>query len=262
MDLSICIVNYKTRDLTLKAIDSIYTFFKSDLTFEIILIDNTPGGNISFDDVKKYKELKLFPSFTNSYFSGGYNAAVKQASGKYILLMCSDIIMLDDAITPLYTFLQNHSDYGAIEATLINQRNGEITMTGSKELTPFRDFVRSKNILKKIFSKTHQDYSYAGWDRLSDREVEVITNAFTMMKRELFHKIGGLEEAMKLYFTEERMSDKIRALGLKLYHSGTVRVDHYESASTGSAPSPWIKALYKSDRRLYFLSKSLLTSKK
>lgn len=254
MKLSICIVNYKTKDLTLSAIRSIFKFYKGN-DFEIILLDNSPGGNIAQKDIEEFSNVKLINNITNSYFSGGFNQAVRESSGEHLLIMSSDIIMIDDSISKLLNFLQSRPDVGAVEATLLNQRNGEVTRTGSKELTPFRDFIRSHNITQKLFRSTYEDYSYGHWDRLDNREVEVITNAFMMIRRELFISFGGLEEAMKLYFTEERMSDLIRAKGLKLFHFGEARVEHYESSSTGSCPSRWIKHLYKIDKKSYFLLK-------
>lgn len=249
--ISICIVNYKTKETTLKAIRSIYEHHKKR-DFEIILLDNTPGRDIEQTDVEDFKEVKLHHSISNSYFSGGYNKAVELASGDYCLIMSSDIFLRDDAITKLYEFLEARPDVGAVEATLLNTRNNEVTRTASKELTRFRDIVRSKDIFKTLLPWVYSDYSYGDWDRLSNREVEVITNAFMLIRRELFIEMGGFEEAMKLYFTEERMSDLIRAKGLKLYHYGEVQVEHFESASTGSCASDWIKAIYQSDKKAYF----------
>ena len=254
MKFSICIVNYKTKDVTLKSIQTIYDHYKLR-DFEIILVDNTPGGDITEEDIKEYPEIKLYPNISNSYFSGGYNRAMQLAQGEYCLVMSSDIRLIDDSISKLYNFLTSRPDVGAVEATLLNTRNNEVTRTSSKELTPFRDLVRSKKVAKFLFPFVYKDYSYGNWDRMDNREVEVITNAFMMIRRDLFLKIGGLEEAMKLYFTEERMSDLIRARGLKLFHYGEARVEHFESASTGSCPSKWIKSIYKTDRKLYFLLK-------
>ncbi len=255
MKLSICIVNYKTKDVTLRSIASIYKYFKGE-DFEIILLDNTPDQNIFKEDIKQYKEIKLYHNFRNTYFSGGFNQAISYATGEYVLVMSSDIILLDDSVSLMLELITTRPDIGAAEGTLLNSRNNEVTPTGSRELTRFRDLVRSHNILKAIFKKTYRDYSYAGWDRMDSREVEVITNAFTIFRRDVLISIQGFEEAMKLYFTEERMSDMLRAKGLKIWHHGIARVEHYESASTGSCSSKWIKALYKSDKKLYFALKN------
>lgn len=252
MKLSICIVNYNTKSLTLKAIESIETFYKQD-NYEVILVDNS--DQFSQEDLHQFKHVTLVHSFRNNYFSGGFNLAAKHAQGEYLLIMSSDIILQEDSISKLLSFMEETPQAGAVAATMLYHDTKQVIKTSSKELTKFRDFVRRRGLTRALFKNIYDDYSYTSWDRKSIKEVEVITNAFMIIKRSLFKEIQGFEEAMKLYFTEERMCDLIRARGLKIYHHGETQVYHHESTATKTLPSKWIKHIYKIDRETYFFLK-------
>ncbi len=117
--ISIIILNYNTFDLTCQCLRSIYEHTKQ-VDFEIILVDNASTEC----NPDKFKEL--FPNITlvknneNRGFSRGCNDGIKHAKGDYILLLNSDTLLLNDAISLTYYFLKNHPDVGIATCRLEN----------------------------------------------------------------------------------------------------------------------------------------------
>ena len=95
--LSIIIVNYKTPDLVIQCIRSVYQETLRH-PFEIIVVDND-----SQDD-SQARILAAFPGVTwiqmnyNSGFARGNNAGIRQATGEWILLLNGDTLVLDGAL--------------------------------------------------------------------------------------------------------------------------------------------------------------------
>jgi len=256
MDVSVCIVNYNTVDLTTKCIKSVFECTK-DVDFEVIVIENGSSDGSGEIFKKEFGErIVLIENPINRFFTGGFNDAIFKAKGKYALILNSDAYLVDNSVKMMFDFLESNDDVGAVEGCIIDEQSREVTKTSTMELTKLRCSIRGgrKKILhRKLFYKNeYETYAMPDWDRKSDREVEVICDAFMMVNTELFKKVGAFNEALKLYYTEEYISDKIRLAGYKLWHLGDPKVYHAWSSSTNKVSSGFIKAIYKTDEIMYF----------
>lgn len=251
MKLSVCIVSFNTADLTSQCVRSVLSH-TTGVEYEIIVIDNASSDG-SFEQLFREfgDRITLVKNPVNRYFTGGFNDALFRANGEYALVLNSDARLSDNSLKLMVDFLDVHPDVGAIEGTIIDEVTGEITPTSSLELTRFREWVRSIRVLKRLFKPIYDEYRYAGWDRTSDREVEVICNAFMMARTDLLRKIGGFPEALKLYFSDEYLSDLMRGEGFRLFHLGEARVHHAWSSSTKKVRPKFISAVYAADRMIY-----------
>lgn len=259
MDVSVCIVNYNTAELTTKCIKSVFENTK-DLDFEVIVVDNASSdGSVEIFKKEFRDKIVLIENPVNRYFAGGFNDAIFKAKGKYALILNSDAYLVDNSIKIMYDFLEANSDVGAVEGIIIDEKSKEITKTSSAEYSKKISFLKDTPILNaivhKFFKFLLKDYYYLDWDRKSDKEVEVICDAFMMIKTELFKSIGGFNEALKLYCTEEHISDKIRNRGFKLMHLSKPKVYHKWSSSTSKVSKRFIREIMKTDKRLYFALK-------
>jgi len=255
MDVSICIINYNTCELTKRCIQSVLDF-TSDLEFEIIVVDN--GSQDQSVDVLTDQfsdRILLLKKSINRFFSGGFNDAVFMASGKYSLILNSDTYMVDNSIKLMFEFMESHLDVGAVEGCIIDEQTNEITPTSTMELTPRMNRIRGSRLRRFLNKTTFERYSMPEWDRKSDREVAVICDAFMMVNTALFRDIGGYNEALKLFFTEEYICDQIRSAGRKLVHLGSPKVYHAWSSSTKKLRTGVIRSIYKSDEMMYFALK-------
>ncbi len=119
MDLSIVIVNYKSKhklDACLKSIKS------SDLggySYEIIVVENNSGDNLDYlKDL--YPDLKLIVSPKNLGMGGGNNLGIKEAKGDYILILNPDTVLKPDAIYILLKLLKENKSVGLVGPQLLN----------------------------------------------------------------------------------------------------------------------------------------------
>ena len=118
MRLSIIIVNYKTPQLVLDCLASIY---KYDVTgVEIILVDNNSDDNIQQILEQHYPLIIFIQMKYNAGFARANNAAIKIAKGENILLLNSDTVNLNDAINKCDNLLRV-SDYAAAGVQLLNE---------------------------------------------------------------------------------------------------------------------------------------------
>ena len=86
VELSIIIINYKTTEITLQCLNSIYASTEN-VNFEIIVVDNFSEDNSLKIIQKKFPKIKCIQMKYNSGFSRANNAGIKKSCGDYILFV-------------------------------------------------------------------------------------------------------------------------------------------------------------------------------
>ena len=126
LDLSIIIISYNTREMTLACLRSIYEQ-TSDIAFEIIVVDNDSRDDSPLAIADNYPEVTLIKSKENFGFARANNLAAERAKGTYLLLLNPDTVVLDGAIQKLHAFSQENPD---------NRLYGGRTLYGDYSLNP------------------------------------------------------------------------------------------------------------------------------
>lgn len=98
MDVSIVIVNYKTPQLLLDCVRSVYEH-TIDCSFEIIVIDNDSRDESKSLLVEKYPDVIWIDMGYNAGFGRANNKGIDLAKGDYTLLLNSDVELFEDAIS-------------------------------------------------------------------------------------------------------------------------------------------------------------------
>lgn len=97
IDVSIIIINYNTFKLTSDCLRSVIAQ-TSDVSYEIILVDNASFECDPKIFKKAFPQIKLIESKTNLGFAGGNNLGIEQSNGEFVLLLNSDTILQNNAI--------------------------------------------------------------------------------------------------------------------------------------------------------------------
>ena len=108
--VSIIIVNYHTSHLLLHCVDAIEEQVKG-VDYEIIVADNASSEEelVLLRDDKRFTLLELDE---NVGFGNANNAAAQMAKGDYLLLLNPDTVLLNDAVTLLFRYMDAHPEVG------------------------------------------------------------------------------------------------------------------------------------------------------
>ena len=107
MDVSVIIVNYNTKRLTMECINSLRKHI-ANISYEVILVDNhsTDGSQELFAAMDGITYLY---SKENLGFGRANNLGAKYAKGKYLLLLNSDTLLLNNAIEEFFCYMETAS---------------------------------------------------------------------------------------------------------------------------------------------------------
>ena len=241
MDLSVVIVNYQTFDLTKNAINSIleydYTF-----SYEIIVVDNASSDDSLSKLEDNFKDkVKFIASAENNGFAAGNNQALAIAKGRYILLLNSDTIVLEDTLENIYSYMEKHSDVGACGCRVLLE-NGELDKACK------RSFPNVKNSFFRLFHvpTKSKDANY-NLDNLPDDEIyeiDCLTGAFMFIKSEALNEVGFLDETFFMYGEDIDLCYRIKKAGWKIVYYGKSKITHFKGSSSKKKRSKLIYEFY------------------
>lgn len=231
MDISIIIVNYNTLKLTKNTINSVIEKTK-DLDYEIILVDNaSTDGSVEFFE-KEYKDKIIFiKNDKNIGFGRANNKGIEIAKGKYVFLLNSDTLLINNAIKILFDFMEKNENCGVCGGNLFDI-NLKPAHSFLRELPCLSSEIDSKlnffsKIIRKIMNK-RADFNYFK----VEKEVGYITGADMMIRREILSEVGYFDEDFFMYSEETELTYRIKKRGYKVISVPQAMIIHLEGKST------------------------------
>lgn len=240
MDVSIIILNYNTWKVTDECIKSVTKYTKK-VSFEIILVDNGSEEKFKCQSANRRTKVKIIRNSRNLGFAGGNNCGLKVAKGRYVLLLNSDTLFIQDSISKMVAWMDKRSDVGIATPALFNS---DMSLQGSGGYFPnlVRVFswmtiqdIPGVDLIIKPFQPMHRKSFYKGSGFFaSTRELDWITGAFFLIRREVIDEVGLLDEDYFMYVEELDYCYRAKAKGWKVYYVADWGVIHLGGASATS----------------------------
>ncbi len=224
LKLSIIIVNYNTHNLLDACLHSIYTYPPS-YTFEVIVVDNGSTDDSTSMVKAKYPSVKVILNEKNLGFATANNKGIKSSSGDYILLFNSDAEFLPGAIDYLIQYLDAHPDTAICGPKLLSADKDTIQ----------RSWWWSPTILKESIQRFMATYYIKKYSLVKSivkflerkvQEVELVSGACMLIRREAMEEVGLLDENLFLYFEEPDFCKRIRTHGYKIIFLPQAKIIH------------------------------------
>lgn len=246
--LSIVIVTWNTKELTLKCLESIYgTTDYSSLQdqLEIIVIDNgsTDGSAVMLKS--KFPGIRLIANEANLGYAPASNQGMVRAKGKYVLLLGSDTELTDGSLTECIKFLDNTPKAGAAGCKLIYPDGSE--QGNCKKFPTMMNGVFTYLSLDAF----NKDYDMAWFNYNETIRVDQIATTYLMIRREVLEEVEYFDEVYRILYNDVDLCQKIYNAGYEIYFVHTATVVHHGSYSTKSAPPAVRKIMYKDVYRYY-----------
>jgi GT2 family glycosyltransferase len=231
MDVSVIIVNWNTREILRDCLKSIYEQTR-DLTFEVIVIDNASEDGSPQMVKDEFKEAILIENSTNRGFAAANNQGMAMAKGRYVLLLNSDTVVLDNAIAKTVVFADAHPEGAVIGCRLLNP---DKTLQESCFMFPsLLNLLLSATYMYKLFprSRFFGRENMTWWARDDERQVDVVTGCFMLVRREAVEQIGVMDEQFFMYGEETDWCYRFKKAGWKCLFCPSGSIIHIHGASS------------------------------
>jgi len=244
LDLSIIIVNYNVKEFLQNLIHSIEKA-SLNLTKEILIVDNaSDDGSVEFIK-EKFPQIKLIANQKNLGFGKANNIGLKQANGKYILLINPDTLVAEDTFEKMIKFFESNSEAGLAGCKILNP-DGSLQLACRRSFPgPWTSFTKVTG-LSNLFpnSKIFARYNLTYLDENKTYEVDAISGSFMMMRKEVYEKVGGFDEQFFMYGEDLDLCYRIQKSGFKVYYVHSTQIIHYKGESTKRSSLDETKVFY------------------
>lgn len=235
--LSVIIISYNTKELTIQTIESVFASTYPSL--EVIVVDNNShDGSVEALQEKYGKKIHLIVNPDNRGFAYANNMGIRKASGEYVILLNSDTIVAPDALSAMVAALSSHPTVGAVAASLryvdgrYQPQGGALPnvlnlavwwlwpLPGATPLIPQyqdpRDVVTSHMGSSGVIIR--------GW----------VGGTALVVKRDVYLEMHGLDEGIFMYAEDIDFCLRLKKQGLAVGIVPAAIITHIGSASAGS----------------------------
>lgn len=212
---------------------------------EVFVVDNNSvDGSVAMVEAK-FPQVKLIANKDNAGFSKANNQAMRLAIGEYVLLLNPDTLVEEDTFEKVVAFMDSHPDAGGLGINMVDGKGNFLPESKRSLPTPEVAFYKIFGLSwlfpgSKRFGRYHLSYL----DKNETHEVEVLSGAFMLMRKEALDKVGLLDEDYFMYGEDIDLSYRIILGGYKNYYYPGARIIHYKGESTKKGSLNYVYVFY------------------
>jgi len=250
--MDVIIVNFKSTHQLLRCLES----FAGETTrapVKVIVYDNTVNNGIGFIE-KKFPEVTIRHGGRNLGFAAAANKALLESGAPYVTLLNPDTIVLKGFFNSVLSYMENHRNVGITGPAVLNP-DGSIQGSARSFPTPLTGLFGRGSILTKLYPKNQISRANILTDRSnggSPIEVDWVSGACMVVRREAIDQVGPLDERFFLYWEDADWCMRMHQKGWKVTYFPEPRVVHYVGASSSQRVFWSIVDFHKSAYKLFY----------
>jgi GT2 family glycosyltransferase len=240
MCLSIVLINCNGGPFLENCLRSIYSDASDQKTpFEVIVVDNNSGDK-SINMVREsFPDVRLIKNTSNQGFAKANNRGIAASTGKYVLCLNNDTVVLPGALRTLTEFMDHDPDAGACGPMLLN-RDRTVQHQCKRGFPTIPSAVSYFFGLHRLFPKSelfgHYLMTYIDPGQIS--EVDSVSGACLMVRRQVIEQVGLMDEDYNMYGEDIDWCYRIKQAGWRVYYVPEAKVLHY-GGQTSSKIMPY-----------------------
>jgi len=245
LDVSVIIISWNAKEQVRNCLNSLSN--PNSYTQQVIVVDNASLDGSADSVANEFPQVKLIRNTDNLGFSRANNIGIGQSTGRYLCLVNSDVIVLDDCIDTLVKFMDSNPSVG---------------MAGPRILNPDRSLQVSCRHFPSVWNNLCQalglNYLFPKsaffsepfmkcWAHDVERKVDVLSGCFWMVRRKALDKVGLLDEDFFIYGEDIDWCKRFHNAGWDVVFYPGAEAIHIGGASSGNAPIKFYLEMQKAD---------------
>lgn len=242
-EVTVIMVSYNTRELTLKAIETLLDR-AGNVSMRIVIWDNDSHDGSAEAIARAYPDLELIRSPSNVGFAEANNRVAETVVSEWILLLNPDTETHDRAVENLLAFGKAHPEAGIVGGRTVFP-DGSLNIASCWNRMTVWSLLCSAVGLSRVFanSPSFNPEGIGGWKRDSVRHVDIVVGCFLLIRTELWRRLGGFSPRYFMYGEESDMCLRAAKLGYRPMITPDAQIMHLVGASMTKREDKVVKVL-------------------
>ncbi|MFH0793281.1 MAG: glycosyltransferase family 2 protein [bacterium] len=252
MDLSIVVINLNGKSL----LDACLASIKSSvhrISYEVLVVDNGSRDGSPAMVKAKHPWVRLLVNRVNVGFTRANNQGLSRAKGRYALILNNDTVIRPQAFDRAVEFMDRETNVGAMGLKLLNP-DGSIQYS-CRRFPSFKTALFNRySLLTRLFPNNvwSREYLMSDFGHKELRDVDWVSGACLMVRREVMEKIGLLDERFFIYNEDVDWCMRIHQAGWRVVFFPDSEVVHFIGQDTNKIP---FQSIYTRHRSMYLFYK-------
>lgn len=230
VDLSVVIVSWNVAGLLVKCLESLIADAKG-LSLEVFIIDNASKDD-TLSRLRNFPQVRVVANEVNVGFARANNQVFKDVTGRFVLILNPDTIIVESALRKMMNFLVNHPDVGMVGPRLCYP-NGEVQSTCARPFItlPMSLFYALRLFRWPILGRWVSKKYLSPYDWNINQCVEALSGAAMMVRREIIQHLRGFGDTFLHGGEDLDLCFRIQKAGWKIYYLSDAKIIHFEGQS-------------------------------
>lgn len=228
--LSIIVVSYNTREMTLACLESVYA--QTECDFEVVVVDNASTDGSAEAIRQGFPQVTLLAETANHGFARAHDIALPHCRAPLLLLLNPDTVVLDHALDRLVAFSRRRPQAGIWGGRTLYADGSLNPSSCWRQMSVWSLTCRLLGLTAILpASEFFNPEVYGAWPRDTEREVDIVTGCLFLIARETWDRLGGFDPTFVMYGEEADLCLRAREAGLHPAITPDATIIHYGGAS-------------------------------
>lgn len=236
MDISVCIVNWNTRELLFECLSSLMDDLELEsCAAEIVVVDNASTDGSQEMVAAEFPSTVLLCNTENVGFGTANNQAIRESSGTYVLLLNSDTHVNRHMVSVLMNFLDTHRSCGAVGPMVVGS-NGDLQLSAAR-FPRLRHAlfggVLSNQIWRRLFPQRpfFAELGLTPQEHSSVQDADWLLGCCILVRRSAIEAVGLFDEGIFMFYEEADLCYRLKRAGWSIVYTPHTTVVHYGGGS-------------------------------
>jgi hypothetical protein len=231
MELSTVIVNYRSREPLLQCLGALEAD-AADLAYETVVVDNDPSDGALAAVAAQYPTIRGIPNAENVGYARAINQGIAATTGEFVLAMNPDCVLEPGSIPALIAHLRAHPRT-AIAGPRILDSDGTLQYSARSFPDHLTFLFNRYSLLTRLFPNNpwSRRYLLSDWDHRSLRDVDWLSGACMLVRREAIDQVGGMDERFFMFNEDVDWCRRMKLAGWAVSYVPGAQVVHHIGAS-------------------------------
>jgi len=231
MDLSIIIVNYRSRRALFECLGSL-ELDTAGLAHETVVVDNDPAHGTLELLAERFPKVRRIGNAENVGFARAVNQGIAVTTGEFVMLLNPDCFVERGSIPAMIGYLRAHRRTGIVGPRMVGL-NGRLQYSARSFPNHLTFLFNRYSLLTRLFpgNRYTRRYLLLDWDHASVRSVDWLSGACMMVRRSAIEEVGPMDEAYFMFNEDVDWCRRMRQANWDVVYVPEALVRHEIGAS-------------------------------